>query len=304
MLDIRRVLASAPQQHKAEKLNPLTTVWGEEFDPSDVLSEHPRPRMRRDNVLSLNGMWDYAIVPLSGMSDTKVLREALMQARMPLQWDGKITVPFSPEAPLSGVNRTLHPNELLWYRRLVELPKLSLQQRFILHFEAVDWMCACFVNGQLVGTHTGGYLPFSFDITDLLGMSKKTEIAVCVYDPSDAGVQLRGKQTLSRGDIWYTAQSGIWQSVWCEVVSAAHLEGLTLKGDMHGILQVRARSIFGSRNAFGSRNDARTDSLTNYLTLEVTVLDTQKQEVLHATLPVGKTVLRAFGRLKTRICTQ
>lgn len=120
-------------------------------------------------------------------------------------------------------------------------------------------------------------------------MSKKTEIAVCVYDPSDTGTQLRGKQTLSRGDIWYTAQSGIWQSVWCEVVSSAHLEELTLKGDMHGTFQVRARSTFGSRNAFGSRNDARTDSLTNSLTLEVTVLDTQKQEVLHATLPVGKT---------------
>ena len=274
MLDIRRVLASAPQKHKAEKLNPLTTVWGEECDPLDVLSEYPRPRMRRDNVLSLNGMWDYAIVPLNGTSDAKVLREALMQARMPLRWDGKITVPFSPEASLSGVNRTLHPNELLWYRRLVELPELSLQQRFILHFEAVDWMCACFVNGQLAGTHTGGYVPFSFDITDLLGMSKKTEIAVCVYDPSDAGVQLRGKQTLSRGDIWYTAQSGIWQSVWCEVVSAAHLEELTLKGDMHGTLQVRARSTFGSRN------EALTDSLTNSLTLEVTVLDTQKQKVL------------------------
>ena len=289
MLDIRRVLASAPQQHKAEKLNPLTTVWGEECDPSDVLSEYPRPRMRRDNVLSLNGMWDYAIVPLSGTSDAKVLREALMQARMPLRWDGKITVPFSPEASLSGVNRTLHPNELLWYRRLVELPELSLQQRFILHFEAVDWMCACFVNGQLVGTHTGSYLPFSFDITDLLGMSKKAEIAVCVYDPSDAGVQLRGKQTLSRGDIWYTAQSGIWQSVWCEVVSAAHLEELTLKGDMHGTLQVRARSTFGPRDAFGLGNEARTDSLTNSLALEVTILDAQKQEVLHATLPVGKT---------------
>ena len=285
MLDIRRVLASAPQQHKAEKLNPLTTLWGEEFDPSDVLSEHPYPRMRRDSFLMLNGIWEYAIVPLTGVPDA----ERLAQETIPSCWDGKIVVPFSPEAPLSRVGRTLRPSELLWYRRLVGLPKLTHGQRLILHFEAVDWTCACFVNGQVVGTHVGGYLPFSFDITDLLGMSKKAEIAVCVYDPSDAGVQLRGKQTLSRGDIWYTAQSGIWQSVWCEVVPETHLESLTLKGDMHGVLQVRARSTFGPRDAFGLGNEARTGLLTNSLTLEVTVLDTQKQEVLHATLPVGKT---------------
>ena len=153
MLDIRRVLASAPQQHKAEKLNPLTTLWGEEFDPSDVLSEHPYPRMRRDSFLMLNGIWEYAIVPLTGVPDA----ERLAQETIPSCWDGKIVVPFSPEAPLSRVGRTLRPSELLWYRRLVGLPKLTHGQRLILHFEAVDWTCACFVNGQVVGTHVGGY---------------------------------------------------------------------------------------------------------------------------------------------------
>ena len=289
MLDIRRVLASAPKKHRDENLNPVMTAWGEALNPEEILPEHPHPRMRRDGFLMLNGIWEYAIVSFDGIPDvTRLAQETIPSCR-----DGKIVVPFSPEAPLSGVGRTSCPSELLWYRRLVKLPKPTPEQRLILHFEAVDWMCACFINGQVVGTHVGGYLPFSFDITDFLATSmeaaKKTEISLCVYDPSDTGTQLRGKQRLSRGDIWYTAQSGIWQSVWCEVVPEAHLEELTLKGDMHGTLQVRARSTFGSRNAFGLGNEAHTDSFTNSHALEVTVLDAQKQEVLHATLPVGKT---------------
>ncbi len=254
MLDIRRVLASAPKKHTEETLNSLTTVWGEALDPSNVLPEYPRPRMQRDNYVMLNGAWDYAIVPVDGGVDV----ETLARQAIPSRWDGQIVVPFSPEAPLSGVGRTVHPNELLWYKRKIELPKLADDQRLILHFEAVDWMCACFVNGKLAGTHTGGYLPFFFDVTDLLGSSgagesageaevvataesaATAELALCVWDPSDAGSQLRGKQRLSRGDIWYTAQSGIWQSVWYEVVSAVHLESLTLKGDMFGTLEVKA----------------------------------------------------------------
>ena len=233
MLDIRRVLASAPKKHTEETLNSLTTVWGEALDTSNVLPEHPRPRMQRDNYVMLNGVWEYAIAPVDGEVDA----ETLAQQEIPSRWDGQIVVPFSPEAPLSGVGRTVRPNEFLWYRRKIDLPKLADDQRFILHFDAVDWMCACFVNGKLVGTHTGGYLPFSFDITNLLGSAEAgesaatgevadpttataaevadaAELVLCVWDPSDAGSQLRGKQRLSRGDIWYTAQSGIWQSVW------------------------------------------------------------------------------------------
>ena len=257
MLDIRRVLASAPKKHTEETLNSLTTVWGEALDASNVLPEHPRPRMQRDNYVMLNGVWDYAIVPVDGGVDV----ETLARQAIPSRWDGQIVVPFSPEAPLSGVGRTVQPSELLWYKRKIELSKLADDQRLILHFDAVDWMCACFVNGKLAGTHTGGYLPFSFDVTDLLGSaetgesaasaartesvatadsSDTAELVLCVWDPSDTGSQLRGKQRLSRGDIWYTAQSGIWQSVWYEIVSAIHLESLTLKGDMFGALEIRA----------------------------------------------------------------
>lgn len=292
MLDIRRVLASAPKKHTEETLNPLTTVWGEALDASNVLPEHPRPRMQRDEYATLNGVWEYAIAPVNGEVDA----ETLAQQEIPFRWDGQIVVPFSPEALLSGVGRTVRPNELLWYKRKIDLPKLADDQRFILHFDAVDWMCACFVNDKLVGTHTGGYLPFSFDITDLLGSAEAgesattgkagvataaevadaAELVLCVWDPSDTGSQLRGKQRLSRGDIWYTAQSGIWQSVWYEVVSAAHLESLTLKGDMFGALEVRANV----------QVSGLSDVQTGAFKLELTLKDELGQDVLLVTLPV------------------
>ena len=284
MLDIRRVLASAPKKHTEETLNSLTTVWGEALDPSNVLPEYPRPRMQRDNYVMLNGVWEYAITPVDG----KVDAETLAQQVIPSRWDGQIVVPFSPEAPLSGVGRTVQPSEFLWYKRKIDLPKLADDQRIILHFEAVDWMCACFVNGKLVGTHAGGYLPFSFDVTDLLGSSETgeatadsadtAELVLCVWDPSDTGSQLRGKQRLSRGDIWYTAQSGIWQSVWYEVVSATHLESLTFKGDMFGTLEVKANvQVSGPASAQPSA-----------LELELALKDELGQDVLLARLPVGE----------------
>ena len=293
MLDIRRVLASAPKKHTEETLNSLTTVWGEALDTSNVLPEHPRPRMQRDNYVMLNGVWEYAIAPVDGEVDA----ETLALQEIPSRWDGQIVVPFSPEAPLSGVGRTVRPYELLWYRRKIDLPELVDDQRLILHFDAVDWMCACFVNGKLAGTHTGGYLPFSFDITDLLGLVEAegvaesaaevataaksgttAELVLCVWDPSDTGSQLRGKQRLSRGDIWYTAQSGIWQSVWYEIVSAVHLESLTLKGDMFGALEIRAN--------VQASGPASVQS--SALELEIALKDGLGQDVLLTTLPVDE----------------
>ena len=286
MLDIRRVLASAPKKHTEETLNSLTTVWGEALDASNVLSEYPRPRMQRDEYAMLNGVWEYAIAPVDGEVDA----ETLAQQAIPSRWDGQIVVPFSPEAPLSGVGRTVRPHELLWYRRKIDLQKPADDQRLILHFDAVDWMCACFVNGKLVGTHTGGYLPFSFDITDLLGSAEvagvaesvpdasTAELVLCVWDPSDTGSQLRGKQRLLRGDIWYTAQSGIWQSVWYEVVSATHLESLTLKGDMFGVLEVKANV----------QVSGLVGVQTGAFELELSLKDELGQDVLLARLPVSE----------------
>lgn len=224
MLDIKRVIASAPKKPEHIELQPLLTEWGKRVaEGCESEPVHPHPQFERASFHSLDGWWDYAFVA-AGDAET-----AWRTSAAPSDFDGRIRVPFSPEAPLSGVNRQLLPDELLWYRRSFSLPPDSqrARRRCILHFEAVDYACACYCNGIRIGTHEGGYLPFAFDITDALGEGEN-ELAVCVYDPSDHGVQLRGKQKLERGGIWYTAQSGIWQTVWFELVCERRIEKLDI----------------------------------------------------------------------------
>ncbi|MET4061572.1 beta-galactosidase/beta-glucuronidase [Arthrobacter sp. UYP6] len=180
----------------------LTTPWGADLDPESVLQEYPRPQLVRNSYLNLNGSWQYAI--------TSARRD---QAPADGDWDGQILVPFSPEAALSGVHRQLQPQQLLWYRRTVRLPAGFVDDRVLLHFGAVDQSCTVTVNGTQVGGHDGGYLPFSLDVTDALVPGAEQEIVVRVRDVSDTEYHSRGKQVLDRGGIWYTAQSGIWQTV-------------------------------------------------------------------------------------------
>ncbi|WP_067480010.1 glycoside hydrolase family 2 protein [Actinomadura hibisca] len=172
------------------------------------LPEYPRPQLVRDSYLNLNGRWQYAF------SDDA-----------PDNYQGEILVPYSPEAPLSGVNRQLLPGETLWYRRSFDLPDGFADGRVLLHFGAVDQTCRVWVNDVEVGGHTGGYLPFHFDVTDAL---RPTGNVVVVSVQDDTGDGSRGKQRLRRGGIWYTAQSGIWQTVWAERVPDVHVERLTL----------------------------------------------------------------------------
>lgn len=207
--------------HDKDRLTPLFTVWGENMDSSNVLPEYPRPQMRRDSFISLNGYWDYAFTK----SD-----------EFPGQYEGKILVPFSPEAALSGVNRQLKPDEFLWYRTLlqVSVPGKSnsdfSHMRLLLHFGAVDYKAQVYINNCPVITHSGGYLPFFADITDFL-KEENNELIIKVQDTTDQESQARGKQTLRRGGIFYTAQSGIWQSVWMEWVPASHIESLWFETD-------------------------------------------------------------------------
>ena len=184
------------------------------IDPSSpVLPEYPRPQLRRDSYLNLNGPWDYAI------TDTDV---------QPERFDGQILVPFSPEAPLSGVRRTLTPDRFLWYRRRVTLPAGFVRERTLLHFGAVDQEAAVFVNGEQLAHHIGGYLPFSCDVTDALHGATEMEIVVCVRDRTDASYHTRGKQKRAHGGIWYTPQSGIWQTVWMESLPKTHIRSLRI----------------------------------------------------------------------------
>ena len=192
------------------------TRWGRELDPDHVLAEYPRPQLVRDSYLNLNGWWDFAFTGLDGAE--------------PEEYDGRILVPFSPEATLSGVGRQLQPDELLWYHRSLSLPAGFVRGpagRVLLHFGAVDQTCTVWLNGVEVGANHGGYLPFTCDLTDVL-RAGDNDLVVRVRDLSNNRGPSSGKQRLHRGGIWYTAQSGIWQTVWAEWVPEQHVASLTL----------------------------------------------------------------------------
>lgn len=191
----------------------LMTPWGEHLDENCILTEYPRPQMRRDSYLNLNGRWKYAITD----SD-----------ELPRRWDGTILVPFSPESALSGVGRSLQPGQTLWYRREVILPQgfIPADGRLLLHFGAVDQEAAVYWNGRLLGRHMGGYNAFTLDATDALG--PRNSLVVRVHDDTDASFHSRGKQKTRRGGIWYTPQSGIWQTVWMEAVPRHYIESLRI----------------------------------------------------------------------------
>ena len=191
----------------------LMTTWGEHLDENCILTEYPRPQMRRNSYLNLNGRWEYAITD----SD-----------ELPRRWDGTILVPFSPESALSGVGRSLQPGQTLWYRREVILPQgfIPADGRLLLHFGAVDQEAAVYWNGRLLGRHMGGYNAFTLDATDALG--PRNSLVVRVHDDTDASSHSRGKQKTRRGGIWYTPQSGIWQTVWMEAVPRHYIESLRI----------------------------------------------------------------------------
>lgn len=193
----------------------LSTNFGKAIDTHNPLSEYPRPQMVRDNYQMLNGYWDYAICNIN---------------KTPTRYDGKIVVPFSPEAKLSGVLRSVSPNDVLYYKKEFNLTFLKDKPRVLLHFDAVDYIAEVTLNGVIVGKHRGGFLPFTFDVTDVI--KEENVLEVKVTDPSDTMPQSRGKQKLNRGGIFYTAQSGIWQSVWIEQVAETYVKSVRLTPDI------------------------------------------------------------------------
>ncbi len=243
----------------------LYTRWGRSLDPEHVLPEYPRPLLQRQSYINLNGYWEYAVTG---------------KFRRPRSFDGRILVPFSPESILSGVGRQLQPDEYLWYRTMLSLQADKLQAgfRLLLHFGAVDQACRVYINGREVTRHTGGYLPFSADITEYcrkplhtlpnnsvgsrepdgskhcpvaVPSSKNSspehtvcpELLLAVRDLSDTSYHARGKQKLRRGGMFYTAQSGIWQTVWMEYVPEHYVEEVLTAPDLkHRTVQITVRS--------------------------------------------------------------
>lgn len=238
----------------------LYTRWGKALDANDILQEYPRPLLRRESYINLNGYWDYAF--------TKKFKK-------PETYDGRILVPFSPESVLSGIERQLKPDEYLWYRRQFDCSMPDDGTRLILHFGAVDQACRVYVNGKEAARHAGGYLPFSADITKYLRRRKSTsmpeetalrtgtepsevcpgtveldraemqnEIVVAVKDLSDTSYHAKGKQKLKKGGMFYTAQSGIWQTVWMEYVPENYIEELITEPEL---VQKRVRIFVRSQ---------------------------------------------------------
>lgn len=190
--------------------NQLKTVWGENISDKP-LQEYPRPQMARNSYINLNGWWDYAFS---------------QNEELPFRYDGKILVPFSPESTLSGVEKRLLPKQFLFYRTYFTLPKTFVKDIVLLNFGAVDCVCDVFVNGDRVAHHEGGYTSFSADITQSL-VDENNELIVRVSDKTN-GNYSRGKQSLRRGGMWYTPQSGIWQTVWLESVPSEYIKGLRI----------------------------------------------------------------------------
>jgi hypothetical protein len=209
-------VASAADWQPAK--GPLLTRWAKDVSPDKVHPEYPRPQLVREKWTNLNGLWGYAVRPAAEGE--------------PQKWDGQILVPFPIESALSGVMQRVGEGKKLWYSRGLDARRIE-GRRTLLHFGGVDWQCEVFVNGQSVGTHTGGYDPFTFDITKALTTGKQLQsLVVAVSDPTDANWQPRGKQVGAPKGIWYTPTTGIWQTVWLEEVPTTYIKSIVATPDI------------------------------------------------------------------------
>jgi hypothetical protein len=205
------VAAQSPPTH-------IRTRWAAQVSPDHPLPEYPRPQMVRSAWTNLNGRWDYAITA--------------KDAAQPLKWDGGILVPFPVQSQLSGVERAVNDSQRLWYHRAFARPAQPRGSRLLLHFGAVDWDATVYVNGVKLSEHRGGYDPFTLDITEALKGSGDQQLVVSVWDPTDKGPQPRGKQVLKPHSIWYSAVTGIWQTVWLEPVLPYHVTDIVATPDI------------------------------------------------------------------------
>ena len=202
--------------HWSPKGDKIKTKWGINLDINNIWKEYPRPQLERKEWLNLNGIWSYSITEIG--------------SNKPKKPDGIILVPFPIESSLSGVMKNFTDNQIIWYEKDIEIPQNWNDKNILIHFGGVDWKCFIYINNAKVGEHSGGYSPFYFDITDKIrkGINK---LIVKVIDPTNKGYQPLGKQILNPFNIYYTAISGIWQTVWLEPVNKDHIENIEINNN-------------------------------------------------------------------------
>lgn len=194
----------------------MLTKWGESIIKERPLQDYPRPQLFRNSYFNLNGIWQYAIRKTSSNFNHI--------------YDGDIVVPFSPESTLSGVNRVLQKDETLFYRLVFNLPNDFLKERTFINFGAVDQIAKVYLNGQYIGEHEGGYLPFSLECSNLIKQENNL-LELIVNDNADSNIYGRGKQMYERGGVWYTPISGIWQTVWVESTPSTFIRDIRITPD-------------------------------------------------------------------------
>ncbi|MBQ1262905.1 MAG: hypothetical protein IIX89_01290, partial [Oscillospiraceae bacterium] len=200
---------------KNSNIAKLSTAYSE-FVPEIPWAVYPRPQLKRDSFFCLNGDWDFEVTG----------------GEMPEEFGRKIKVPFPPESALSGIDELFSEKSRLYYKKTFSLPEGFVKERVILHFGAVDQICTVYLNGEYIGSHSGGYAPFRFDVTDAL--KEQNTLVVKVADELSKHVFPYGKQTMRRGGMWYTRVSGIWQTVWLESVSKKHVTSLKVDTSLIG----------------------------------------------------------------------
>ena len=177
---------------------------------------YPRPQMRRDSFFSLNGAWE--------LFSVKKNEKTFL---------GTVKVPFPPESALSGIEKTIGKNEKYLYLKTFSVSVDFLKERTLLHFGACDQIAKITLNGVDLGEHIGGYLPFSFDVSEQIRIGENT-LSVEIQDDLDTEIPY-GKQRKKRGGMWYTPISGIWQTVWMESIPANAIRSVKFTPSLRGV---------------------------------------------------------------------
>ncbi len=265
----------------------MKTIWGEKLDTNNILQEYPRPQLVRDSYINLNGCWEYCVT----------------NGEKPHKYNEKILVPFSPECELSGEVTKPTPAQTTWYKKNISIPKGFNKGKLILHFGAVDWHAQVFINERIVGEHKGGYTSFSFDITSFLE-AKDNDLVVKVTDPSDTKSQPRGKQKTKNGGIWYTPQSGIWQTVWIESVHENYITSIDyIPKCNEEKIQIRVNTNTSAREDCillleGKKHIVRTNEITDITMQNFTYWSPEKPHLYSITCKYKKDNIQSYFAMR------